>query len=108
MAISVHQLDDGAWISVDDARRVSVGELRRLARHDFCGCALADVLVEGFVEVGVDPPDIEARVAGQCIACGESGVTDWLAVGRWLDGEFYPVAPESVHLLRRSDGSPTG
>jgi hypothetical protein len=99
--IDVHQLDDGAWISVNDTREVNVGDLWWLARHDFCSCEMADFLAEGFVAVGVDPPAIEARIAGQCIACGASGVTDWLAVGRVIDGEFHPVVAESVHVPRR-------
>ena len=101
MPIDVHQLDDGAWISVDDTREVNVGDLWWLARQDFCPCEMADFLAEGFVEVGVDPPAIEARIAGQCIACGASGVTSWLAVGRVVDGEFHAVVPESVHVPRR-------
>jgi len=101
---SVHQLDDGAWISVNDERQVNVSQLWLLARHEFCGCDIADFLAEGFVEAGVDHPDVEARIAGQCIRCGTSGVTDWLAVGRVVDpgdGTFYPVVPESVHVPRR-------
>lgn len=100
MATDVHQLDDGAWISVNDTREVSVGDLWWLARHDFCDCRMADFLAEGFVEVGVDTPDIEARIAGQCINCGASGVTDWLTIGRVVDGEFRSVVPESVHVPR--------
>jgi hypothetical protein len=99
--IDVHQLDAGAWISVNDSREVSVSDLWWLACQDFCDCAVADFLAEGFVEVGVDTRDIEARIAGQCIACGASGVTDWLVVGRVLDGEFFPVVPESVHIPQR-------
>lgn len=104
MPTDVHQLDDGAWISVNDSREVTVSDLWLLARHEFCACEVADVLVEGVVEVGVDHPEIEARFAGQCIDCGTSGVTDWLAVGRVIDpddGAFSPVAPERVHVPRR-------
>jgi hypothetical protein len=101
MTTAIHQLDDGAWISVNDTREVSVSDLWLLARHDFCDCQPADFLAEGFVEVSVDPPDIEVRIAGQCIACGASGVTDWLTVGRVIDGEFFSVVPESVHIPRR-------
>jgi hypothetical protein len=100
---SVHQLDDGAWISVNDSREVNVSDLWWLARAEFCGCEMADFLAEGFVEVGIDPPDVTARIAGQCIACGESGVTDWVAVGR-VDpktGTFHAVDTESVHVPRR-------
>ncbi|WP_254272595.1 hypothetical protein [Haloarcula marina] len=101
MTTDVHQLDDGAWISVNDSREVNVSDLWLLARSDFCGCETTDFLAEGFVKVGVDHPNIEARIAGQCIACGESGVTDWLTVGRVVDpesGEFYGVVHESVHF----------
>ncbi|MBX0295673.1 MULTISPECIES: hypothetical protein [Haloarcula] len=101
MTTDVHQLDDGAWISVNDSREVNVSDLWLLARSEFCDCEVTDFLAEGFVEVGVDHPDIEARVAGQCIACGASGVTDWLTVGRVVDpdsGEFYGVVHESVHI----------
>jgi len=101
MTTDVHQLDDGAWISVNDSREVNVSDLWLLANTDFCGCVMTDFLAEGFVEVGVDHPNIEARVAGQCIACGQSGVTDWLTVGRVVDpesGEFYGVVHQSVHF----------
>jgi hypothetical protein len=104
MTTSVHQLDDGAWLSVNDARVVNVSDLWWLARHDFCTCELADLLAEGFVEIGLDPPNIEGRIAGQCIECGESGVTDWLTLGRVVDpeaGDFLAVDPESVHVPGR-------
>ena len=104
MPTSVHQLDDGAWLSVNDAREVNVSDLWWLARHDFCSCEMADFLAEGFVEIGVDHPEIEGRIAGQCINCGESGVTDWLTLGRVVDpvdGEFYGVDTTSVHVPRR-------
>lgn len=103
MTTSIHQLDDGAWLSVNDARRINVSDLWWLARHDFCGCEMADFLAEGFVEIGVDPPDVEGRIAGQCIECGESGVTEWLTLGR-VDpdtGTFYAVVPDSVHVPER-------
>lgn len=103
MVVSVHQLDDGAWLSVNDSRAVPVSQLWLLARHDFCECELADFLAEGFVEVGVDWPDVEGRLAGRCVACGASGVTDWLTMGR-VDrdtGRFRPVAQSSVHVPRR-------
>ncbi|MES3518495.1 MAG: hypothetical protein PPP58_12620 [Natronomonas sp.] len=104
MTTSVHQLDDGAWLSVNDSREVNVSDLWWLARHDFCDCEPADFLAEGFVEIGVDYPNIEARIAGQCIACGASGVTDWLTLGRVVDpddGQFFAVDPESTHIPER-------
>jgi len=98
VTIEVHTLDDGAWISVNNERRISVSQLWRLATHDFCPCEEADVLVEAFREVGVSYPDTEARIVGECIKCGTDGVTGWVVVGRAIDGEFYSVVPESVHF----------
>jgi hypothetical protein len=102
MSTDVHQLDDGAWLSVNDERRVNVGDLWLLAGDAVCPCPLTDFLAEGFVEVGADGQAVEARVAGQCISCGRSGTTDWLEMGR-LDatGRFRPVEATSVHLPRR-------
>jgi len=105
MTTAVHQLDDGAWISVNDSREVNVSNLWLLAESDVCGCELVDFLAEGFVDVGVDHPNIQAKVAGQCISCGQSGVTDWLTVGRVIDpetGEFSGVELSSVHLPSKS------
>lgn len=82
MVTSVHQLDDGAWLSVNDERRIAVGDLWRLLDTDFCGCESVDFLAEGFAEVALAPPTIEARVAGRCITCGTEGVTGWLPMGR--------------------------
>jgi len=104
MPTSVHQLDDGAWLSVNNAREVNVSDLWWLARQEFCTCEPADFLAEGFVEIGVDHPNIEGRIAGRCIECGESGVTDWLTLGRVVDpvdGRFLAVDPESVHVPGR-------
>ncbi|MFC6731461.1 MULTISPECIES: hypothetical protein [unclassified Haladaptatus] len=100
MQVAVHTLDDGAWISVNDARRVSVSDLWLLARHDVCACEVADFLAEGFVDVGVADGDIAAKIAGRCIVCGEESVTDWVTVGRVIDGTFYGVVPESIHIPR--------
>ena len=103
MTTDVHQLDDGAWVSVDDSREVNVGDLWRLAGQGVCGCRTADFLAEGFVAVAVDGDAVEARVAGQCIQCGEGGVTDWLTLGR-VDprtGEFRIADLESVSLPGR-------
>lgn len=103
MVVSVHQLDDGAWLSVNDTRQVNVSQLWLLARHDFCGCEVADFLTEGFVEIGVEWPEIEGRIAGQCIACGASGVTDWLALGRVNreTGEFRAIDSSSIRIPER-------
>ncbi|MFB6073916.1 MAG: hypothetical protein ABEJ89_02760 [Haloarculaceae archaeon] len=81
-----------------------MSDLWLLARSDVCGCEPVDFLAEGFVDVGVDPPEIQARVAGRCIVCGERGVTDWLTVGRVTGGderEFRGVDPASVHVPER-------
>jgi hypothetical protein len=103
MVTSVHQLDDGAWVSVNDSREVNVSDLWLLARSTFCGCEPTDLLAEGFVEVSVDCGVVEARIAGQCIGCGESGVTDWLELGRAdpETGVFRGVVPESTHVPER-------
>lgn len=98
----VHQLDDGAWISVNDRRVMCVSNLWQLHDHEFCRCDVADVLAEGFVDVGVDRSYIDARIAGQCITCGASGVTGWLQMG-CVDpetDEFRAVVPGSVHRPR--------
>lgn len=95
MSVALRILDDGAWISVNDERRVSVSELWRLT-GEFCDCDQTDFVVENFLEVGVDGRDVGVRVYGQCIACGAAGTTDWRPVGRILDGEFRDYERESV------------
>ena len=96
MTTRLRVLDDGAWISVDDSREVRVSELWRLNAPDFCQCALADLVVENFQTVGVDGPTVEAKVYGQCIACGETGVTGWVPVGRVHEGAFTELARAAV------------
>lgn len=96
MTVALRILDDGAWISVNDQRQVSVSELWRFPDPDFCACDLPDMVVEGFVEVGVDGRTVEVRVYGQCIACGGKATTEWLPVGRIVDGEFYDIDREGV------------
>ena len=93
-------LDDGAWISVDDSREVSVSELWRLDAPDFCGCDLADLVVENFLAVGADGDAIAVRVYGRCIACGVTGTTGWIPVGRVLDGDFAEIDRDAI---RRPD-----
>lgn len=111
MVTSIHQLDDGAWVSVNDSREVNVSDLWLLARSDVCSCEPSDFLAEGFVEVSAANGRVEARIAGQCIACGESGVTGWLDLGRADPdtGEFRPVVPASTHVpdRRRRLAEPT-
>jgi hypothetical protein len=93
-------LDDGAWLSIDDTREVRVSELWRLDAPDFCGCDLVDLVVENFQAVGIDGARIEARVHGQCIACGTTGVTGWIPVGRVDDGEFAEFDRSAVRRSR--------
>lgn len=95
MSVSLRVLDDGAWVSVNDERRVGVSELW-LLDDGFCSCSLADVVVEGFLDVGVDGRTVDARVYGRCIVCGASGTTGWLPVGRVREGTFFELADGAV------------
>ncbi|MFC6724033.1 hypothetical protein ACFQE1_06520 [Halobium palmae] len=101
MSVALRILDDGAWVSVNDERRVAVSELWRVPRLSFCDCELSDLVVEGFVDVGVDGRTVETRLYGQCIVCGQSGTTGWLPVGRIVDGEYRD-------LDREGGAAPTG
>ena len=101
MTTRLRVLDDGAWISVNDSREVRVSELWRLDAPDLCECALADVFVENFQSVGVDGPTVEARVYGQCIACGATGITGWVPIGRVRGGEFVEFDRSAVRRVRR-------
>ena len=96
MSVALRILDDGAWISVNDHREVSVSEHWRFDDPEFCACTQPDVVVENFQQVGVDGRTVEVRVYGQCIACGEKSTTEWLPVGRIIDGEFADIDRESV------------
>lgn len=78
-----------------------MSELWRLDAPGFCSCDLADLVVENFQEVGVDGSRVEARVYGQCIACGGAGITDWLPVGRVRGGEFVELDRSCVRRTRR-------
>ncbi|WP_129112634.1 hypothetical protein [Halegenticoccus tardaugens] len=98
MSVALRTLDDGAWISVNDTREVSVSELWRFTDPTFCACRLPDVVVEGFLETGVDGRTVEVRAYGQCIACGTKNTTGWLPVGRILDGEFRDLDRERTLL----------
>lgn len=100
MTTRLRVLDDGAWISIDDSREVRVSELWRLEAPDFCGCDLVDLVVENFQAVGVDGSTVEARVYGQCIACGAAGATGWLPVGRVRDGEFDEFDRSAIRHVR--------
>ncbi|QCC57037.1 hypothetical protein DV706_21200 (plasmid) [Natronorubrum bangense] len=57
MPIALRTLDDGAWISVNDSRQVSVSDVWTLSRGVFCNCEPAYVLLEGFLDVRVVPVD---------------------------------------------------
>ncbi|WP_293028498.1 hypothetical protein [Natronococcus sp.] len=96
MAIALRTLDDGAWISVDDSRRVSVSDVWTLSRGVFCECEPAYVLLEGFFGTGVDGSVVVADAVGQCLECGTRDSIDRLPVGRIVDGEFKPYGPEAV------------
>lgn len=101
---TVRHLDRGAWLSVNGNRELGISNLWPLARSDFCDCKITDFLAEGFVEIGVEPPDIDARFAGRCITCGTEGTTDWLILGRVTDpdnGNFLAVDPGSLHVPER-------
>lgn len=94
MVVSLRTLDDGAWVSVDDERRVSVSELWPVAGA--CECALADFLVEGFTGVAVDGRTVSVEAYGTCVRCGASATVGPLPVGRVVDGEFRPLAAGAV------------
>jgi hypothetical protein len=98
MTIRLRVLDDGAWISVNDTRRVRVSELWRVRALDFCECALTDLLVENFQSVSTDGAKICVSVYGECIRCGTDGTLQWLPVGRVIDGEFYNQALDSIRI----------
>ncbi len=102
MTTRLRVLDDGAWLSVDDTRRVSVSELWRLDAPDFCECDIADLVVENFLAAGVDGRTVTARVYGQCIVCGTKSTVEWVPVGRILDGEFVDIDREGVLSVRRA------
>jgi len=106
MTTRLRVLDDGAWLSVDDTRRVSVSELWRLDAPAFCECDLADLVVENFLDVGVDGRTVTARVYGQCIVCGTKSTVEWVPVGRILDGEFVDIDREGVLEPHRNDPEP--
>ncbi|MFW6382591.1 MAG: hypothetical protein ACOCZD_00960 [Haloferacaceae archaeon] len=101
MTTRLRVLDDGAWISVNDSREVRVSELWRLDAPDLCECALTDLVVENFQSVGVDGSTVEAKVYGQCIACGATGTTGWIPTGHVRGGEFVELDRSAVRRVRR-------
>lgn len=98
MTVALRILDDGAWLSVNDRREVSVSELWRLDAPEFCDCELADFLAEGFLDTAVDGRTVALHAYGQCIACGASGTVGPLPVGRIVNGEFRGYDRERVVL----------
>ena len=109
MSVAIRVLDDGAWVSVDDERRVSVSELWRLG-GDACACTdgLADFVVEGFTGVGADGRTVTADAYGQCIRCGAAATVRAIPVGRIVDGKFRPVAGRAVRFPMGGLGASTG
>ena len=99
MSVALRILDDGAWLSVNDQRRVSVSELWRLDAPDFCSCELVDFIAEGFTEVSADGRDVAVTTYGQCIACGTSGVPGKLPVGQIRHGEY--TGYDRQHMIMR-------
>lgn len=85
-------LDDAAWVSVNDAREAGASELWPAVDAGVCACEPAWLVVQAFVEVGVDGRRIDARAAVQCIECGGEGTTAWLPVGRVDEDGFRPWA----------------
>lgn len=107
MTIAVRTLDDGAWISVNDSRQVSVSDVWTLSQGVFCDCEPAYVLLEAFVDVGVDGSVVVADAVGQCLECGVRDSIDRLPVGRMVDGDFCPYDPEAVQSRVEPDGEQT-
>nr|WP_122089938.1 hypothetical protein [Halalkalicoccus subterraneus] len=104
MSTSIRTVDRGAWLSVNGNRELGISDLWPLARSDLCECHVTDFLAEGFAEIGVDPPNIEARFTGRCITCGTEGTTGWLLLGRVVnpaDGDFLGVDPDHIHIPDR-------
>jgi len=96
VSVALRILDDGAWLSVNDKRRVSVSELWRLDAPEFCECDLVDFIAEGFTAVSADGRDVAVTTYGQCIACGESGVPGKLPVGQIRSGEYRGYDRENI------------
>lgn len=103
MATELRVLDDGAWVSVDNERRVPTSDVWPFVSTDFCDCDTAAVLVEAFTSVGVDGREVDVDGVGTCVDCGDGHTFSGLAVGRVLDGAFHPYPPGSV----RATGEPT-
>ncbi len=98
MSVALRILDDGAWLSVNDQRRVSVSELWRVNAPGFCECELVDFLAEGFTEVTAADNEVAIETYGQCIRCGVSGVPGHLPVGAIIQGRYRDYDRENVVL----------
>jgi hypothetical protein len=104
VSTSIRIVDDGAWISVNDDRRVGVGALWRVAVEEWCACEQTHLVIEGFVSAGAAGRTVTARGYGRCVECGVDGTTGWLPVGRIVGGAFHPVASTAVRRpLERTD-----
>ena len=103
VSVALRILDDGAWLSVNDQRRVSVSELWRLHAPEFCDCPLVDFIAEGFTEVSADGRDVAVTTYGKCIACGESGVPGKLPVGYINEGKYRNYDRENIVMEPISD-----
>lgn len=104
MPIALRTLDDGAWISVNDSRQVSVSDVWTLSRGVFCDCEPAYVLLEGFFDADVDGRVVVTGAVGQCLECGTRDTIERLPVGRMVEGEFQPYDPERVQWRVEPDG----
>ncbi len=98
MSVALRILDDGAWLSVNDQRRVSVSELWQVDAPEFCDCDLVDFLAEGFTEVTAVGNEVAIETYGQCIRCGTSGVLGTLPVGYITHGTYRNYDREHVVL----------
>jgi hypothetical protein len=98
MATELRVLDDGAWVSIDNERRVPTSDIWRFVAVDFCDCATAFVLLEAFTRVGVDGREVVVDGVGRCVDCGEKHTFSGLGVGRVLDDAFHPYPPDGVRV----------
>ncbi|WP_323677879.1 hypothetical protein [Halorubellus sp. PRR65] len=96
MVTELRVLDDGAWVSVDNERRVPTSDIWRFAVTEFCSCTTAFVLLEAFTRVGVAGREVTVDGVGRCVDCGEKHAFSGLGVGRVLDGSFRPYPPDAV------------
>lgn len=102
MPVAVRLLDDGAWVSVNDERRVAVGELWRVADPTFCACDPTEFAVEGFTDCGISGRTITVTTYGTCIQCGTADTSTAVPVGRVHRGTFHDLARETSVLVPRS------